>query len=103
LLSGHEFSDVRELKGILATHHRRDFYYCLSEKLLQYALGRGMDYYDTETLDRLVERLEASDGRLSALIVGIIESAPFQKRRPLAGDLADTTARGSLQAATVHP
>ena len=103
LMSGHEFSDVRELKQILATHHRRDFYYCLSEKLLQYALGRGIDYYDTETLDRLVDRLEATDGRLTALIAGVIESAPFQKRRPLAGDLADSTVRGPWQAATAHP
>ena len=69
------------MKRILATNHRHDFYHCLAEKLLTYALGRGLQYYDTETLDRIVHRLEASDGKFSSLLAGIIESAPFQKRR----------------------
>jgi hypothetical protein len=103
LVSGRTFSDVRELKQILATDHRQDFFYCLAEKLLTYALGRGMDYYDTETLDRLVQQLEAADGRLSALIVGIVESTPFQKRRPLEGDIAGATARGSAPTAALTP
>ena len=49
--------------------------------MLTYALGRGLEYYDVEAVDRIVERLEKEDGRFSALIAGIIESAPFQKRR----------------------
>ena len=35
---------------------RRDFYRCLTEKLLTYALGRGLDYYDVEAVDQIVER-----------------------------------------------
>ncbi len=59
LITGEKFSDIRELKHILATKHRRDFYYCITEKLMTYALGRTLDYYDVETVDRLVAQLEA--------------------------------------------
>jgi hypothetical protein len=105
LMSGHRFAGIQELKEILATHHRQDFYYCLTEKLLKYALGRGVEYYDTETLDRLVEQLDAADGRLTTLIAGIVQSAPFQRRRPAVGDLELSTPPGTqhAHAATVHP
>jgi Protein of unknown function (DUF1585) len=46
-------------------------------------LGRGLDYYDVETVDVIVERIEKNDGRFSTLLTGIIESAPFQKRRAM--------------------
>lgn len=81
LITGEAFKDIRDVKRILATNHRHDFYHCLAEKLLTYALGRGLQYYDTETLDRIVERLERNNGKFSALLAGIVESAPFQKRR----------------------
>ena len=81
LITGETFANIRELKHVLATDHREDFYHAFSEKLLTYALGRGVEYYDTDTLDQLVAKLDATDGRPSALIKGIIESAPFQQRR----------------------
>ncbi len=82
LITGEEFSDIKEFKRILATHHRQEFYRCLTEKLLTYALGRGIEYHDTETVDAIVARLEANDGRPSVLLQGIITSAVFQKCRP---------------------
>ncbi|HET6881240.1 MAG TPA: DUF1592 domain-containing protein [Pirellulales bacterium] len=85
LLTGESFSNVRELKQILATTRRRDFYRCLAEKLVIYALGRGLDDSDVFTVDQLVDRLdsdtEGQKGRASILISGIIESVPFQRRR----------------------
>ncbi len=81
LSSGEKFTNLRELKHILATHHRLDFHRCLTEKLLTYALGRGLEYYDVAALDSIVERVEREDGKFSALLSGIIESAPFQRRR----------------------
>jgi hypothetical protein len=81
LLTGEKFSDVAALKEILANKRRQDFYRCLSEKLLTYAIGRGMEYYDSTTIDQLTERLEKNKGSLRELVQGIIESAPFQKRR----------------------
>ncbi len=82
LVTGETFNGVRELKHILATRHARDFYRCLAEKMLTYAIGRGLEYYDVETVDRIVDRIEKADGRFSALLFGVIESAPFQKSRP---------------------
>jgi hypothetical protein len=81
LVTGETFNGIRELKQILTHKYRRDYYRCLTEKLLTYALGRGLDAGDVETVDRLVDRLEKEDGRPSALLLGIIESTPFQRRR----------------------
>src|SRR5262249_20401661 len=81
LLSGETFNDVRELKRILKENHKQDFYRCITEKLLIYALGRGLDYNDVESVDQIVGRLERTGGRFSSLLLAVIESAPFQKRR----------------------
>jgi len=81
LITGESFKDVRELKHILVTTHRDDFYRCLTSKLLTYALGRGLEYYDVGTVDQIVQRLDDNNGHFSALLTGIIESAPFQEQR----------------------
>jgi hypothetical protein len=81
LLTGEKFADIASLKEILAVGRRKDFYRCLSEKLLTYAIGRGVEYHDSTTIDLLTGRLEKNDGKLRELIQGIVESAPFQKRR----------------------
>jgi len=81
LITGESFSSIQEMKRILANERIMDFYYCFSEKLLTYALGRGMEYYDTATIDELVETLKQSGGRPSALLNAVVHSAPFQKRR----------------------
>jgi hypothetical protein len=81
LLSGESFTNVVELKKILARNHATEFYRTITEKLLTYALGRGLEYNDVATVDAIVERLEKSGGRPAELLAGIIESAPFQKTR----------------------
>jgi mono/diheme cytochrome c family protein len=81
LLTGESFSDFTQLKHILAQKHAEDFYRTLTEKMLTYALGRGLDYYDVETVDQIVSRIEKSNGRASALLNGIVDSAAFQKCR----------------------
>ena len=81
LITGETFKSVSELKRILVTGHRADFYRTISNKLLTYATGRGTEYYDVETIDRIVKRLEDNDGKFSALLLGVVESAPFQKMR----------------------
>lgn len=81
LLTGEKFSDVAALKEILAVERKQDFYRCLSEKFLTYAIGRGVEYHDATTIDQLIERLDKNDGKLRELIQGIVESAPFQNRR----------------------
>lgn len=81
LITGETFADIRELKRILVNERRLDYYRCLTEKLLIYALGRGLEPADVHTVDRIVDRLEEDRGRFSTLLMGIIESVPFQRQR----------------------
>jgi hypothetical protein len=81
LITGETFTSVAQLKKILANDHREEFYRTLSTKLMTYATGRGMEYYDVETIDQIVKRLDDQDGKFGALLTGIVESAPFQKMR----------------------
>lgn len=81
LITGESFNGVIELKRILIENHQREFYQSLTEKLLTYAIGRGLDYHDVESVDRIAADLEHEDGRISALINGVINSAPFQRQR----------------------
>ncbi|MEK0445471.1 MAG: hypothetical protein RLZZ399_792, partial [Verrucomicrobiota bacterium] len=53
LITGEKFNSPEELAHVLATSRREDFYRCLAEKLLIYALGRGLEYYDTVTLHQI--------------------------------------------------
>ena len=98
LVTGESFTNVRELKQILVKNHAEDFYRTLTQKLLTYALGRGLDYYDVETVDQIVARIEKSGGKPSALIAGIVESAPFQKTRVAgqASNASDENVKGKL-------
>ena len=81
LVTGRQFKDAPELKAILKAEYRADFHRCTAEKLLTYALGRGVDYYDVEAVDRIVARIDREGGKFSALMMGVLESAPFQRRR----------------------
>jgi len=81
LASGETFQGPAELKRILLTAKREEFLRCLASKLLTYALGRGLDYYDRCAVDGIVERLKRGDYRFSALVLGVVQSAPFQLRR----------------------
>jgi hypothetical protein len=81
LLTGEEFAGIDDLKRILQEDHRLDFYRCLTEKLLTYALGRGLEYHDEHTVDEIVKQLDQAEGKFSALVMGVIESAPFQRQR----------------------
>jgi hypothetical protein len=81
LITGEKFADTRELGKVIASKRRRDFYRCLAEKMLTYAIGRGVEYYDATTIDALVQSLERDGGKLRTLIHQIVLSAPFDKRR----------------------
>ena len=81
LITGESFTTIQDLKRVLVNQRQRDFYRCLSEKLLTYALGRGLEYYDVEAVDRLVERLEKKSGSATELVMGVVESVPFQRTR----------------------
>ena len=59
----------------------------LTEKLMIYALGRGLEYYDMPTVRAIVRGAAANDDRFSSLIAGIVKSTPFQMKRSAKRDL----------------
>jgi mono/diheme cytochrome c family protein len=81
LMTGEKFSNARQLSEILASARKEDFHRALAEKLMTYAVGRGIEYYDAPTIDKIVADAEANGGTLRQILYGVIESAPFQKRR----------------------
>ena len=86
LPGGKSFRGPGQLKEIL----RRDkgaFVQCLTEKMLTYALGRGLERYDVPAVDAISRRVTESDGRFSRLIFEIVNSWPFQMRRGDGGKL----------------
>jgi mono/diheme cytochrome c family protein len=79
LLDGTKVDGPRELRQALMAQ-KSQFVGAVTEKLLTYALGRGLQYYDAPTV-RAIDRSAAADGyRWSSLILGIVKSAPFQMR-----------------------
>lgn len=81
LITGEKFTNATDLAQILATNRSNDFYRCLTEKVLVYAIGRGLEYYDTVTVDQIAAALQSNKGAMKTLIYSVVESAPFQKRR----------------------
>ncbi|MCI0624454.1 MAG: DUF1592 domain-containing protein [Acidobacteria bacterium] len=79
LAEGLTFSRPSELKVALKSE-KDDFVRCLTEKMLIYALGRGLERYDKPVVDHIVSRLAEDDYRFSRLIEEIVNSMPFQMR-----------------------
>ena len=80
LPDGTTFNGIADLKQILKDR-KQEFVRCLTEKMLTYALGRGLEYYDRPTVDRIVAHLESEGYRSSVLITEIVKSDPFRLRR----------------------
>ena len=55
----------------------------MTEKLMTFALGRGVEYFDAAAIRQIVRDAESTDYRFSSLIMGIVESTPFQMRTSL--------------------
>ena len=90
LASGESFRSPEELKKILATMQREQFIRCLSGKLLTYALGRGLEPYDRCALDEITKAAQRGQLRFSSLVLGVVNSTPFQNRRGDGKRLAST-------------
>jgi mono/diheme cytochrome c family protein len=65
-------------KAILS--HPDIFAATMTEKMLTYALGRGVDYYDMPVVRQIVRQMAKNDYHFSSLVLGIVNSAPFQMR-----------------------
>ncbi len=77
---GRKFSGPEDLKTIIK-ERKAEFTRCLAEKMMIYALGRGLEYYDLPTIDRVVKMTMENDFKFSVLITQIIRSQAFDQRR----------------------
>ena len=85
LPGGRHFDGPEELEKVLSAN-RDAFTACMTEKLLIYALGRGLEPYDRPAVKAITAGVAKSDYKISSLILGIVNSLPFQERK---GDRAN--------------
>jgi mono/diheme cytochrome c family protein len=78
--NGKSFTNPAEMRTLLKSD-LDDFTRCLTEKMLTYSLGRGLERYDRKTVDSITKKLAASDHRFQTLVYEIVRSLPFQQRR----------------------
>ncbi len=81
LPDGATFAGPAQLAKLLATNYRDDFVSTFTDKLLTYALGRGLDYYDQPTVRSITREAARENYTMTAIIVAIVNSVPFQMRR----------------------
>jgi mono/diheme cytochrome c family protein len=81
LTSGESFNGAVELINILAEKKRDNFVRNLAEKMLTYALGRGIERYDRPAIDKIMKETAASGYRFSSLVLAVAKSVPFDKQR----------------------
>ena len=77
---GTKLNGPADLKKMLLSR-KSEFVTCLTEKMLTYATGRGMEHQDRCTVREIVKQVEQDNHRFSALVVAIAKSDAFQKRR----------------------
>lgn len=82
LPDGREVNGIVELKQILLADQDR-FVRNLTQQLMTYALGRQLDYYDRPSVARIIESAQDEKYPLPSLILGVVESYPFQHHRGL--------------------
>ena len=80
LPSGESIAGPEQLTKVLQAQ-LPDFIRCLSEKMLTYSLGRGLERYDRPTVERIVKRVAADGNRFQTLVHQIVVSLPFTMRR----------------------
>jgi hypothetical protein len=80
LADGRKFAGPEGLKALLLERKER-FARCLVEKMLTYALGRGLEHYDRPTTEAIVTKLSAEGYKFSVLVTEVAKSDPFRKRR----------------------
>ena len=81
LPDGTAFSGPAGLRRVLLDRHE-EFVRTVAERLLMYALGRPVEYYDMPAVRQVLRRVANDDNRWSSLVLEIVKSAPFQMRRP---------------------
>ena len=81
LPDGTEFRGPAGLTHLLLTKYRNDFVQTATDKLLTYALGRGVEHYDQPTIRSIVREAARDNYKISSVVLAIVKSTPFQMRR----------------------
>ncbi len=81
LVSGESFTNAVELRSILSATKSDQFVRCLSEKLLTYSLGRGLEIYDKCAIDEISKNVAGKNYKFREFIIEVVKSVPFQMRR----------------------
>ena len=76
-----KFKGPVELANLLARQKQDDFIRCMVEKMLTYSLGRGLEYYDRCAMKEIADGLAKRRHTFSGLVLEVVNSVPFQKRR----------------------
>jgi hypothetical protein len=87
LTDGTKFSGPIELRQVLLKYSPQ-FVRVVTEKLLTYALGRGTGYFDMPVVRAIDREAERENNRFSAIVLGIVKSAPFQMNVRVADTVA---------------
>jgi len=80
LPDGTELNGIEGLKKVVLDR-RDDFVECLTAKMLTYTLGRGLEYYDQPAVRAIRRQAAGEDYHFSSIILGIVNSVPFQMRK----------------------
>ncbi|MBM4004470.1 MAG: DUF1592 domain-containing protein [Planctomycetes bacterium] len=86
LPGGESLAGWNAMVNWLAEQQREAFVRCFTEKMLTFALGRGLEYYDQCAVDKILKGLSEHDDRLVRLVQLIVASEPFQKRGAAPGN-----------------
>jgi hypothetical protein len=78
IFAGRTFHGARQLAELLDGPERDRFLACAAEKMLTFALGRGLEYFDTCAVDRIINDIKRQDSRFSSMVIAVVESVPFQ-------------------------
>jgi hypothetical protein len=93
LADGTKVTGVDSLRDMLVTNYHRQFGRVVTEKLLTYSLGRGVEYGDMPLVRSIVKDAEASKYRFSSIILGIVKSPAFQMNMKSADQTEQRAAR----------
>jgi len=80
LVNGTKFEGPDGLRNIILAN-KDQFVQTATNRLLTYAVGRGLDYYDMPTIRKIVKESAASNYNFSTLVVNVVKSMPFQMRK----------------------
>ncbi|MAW62530.1 MAG: hypothetical protein CL473_00960 [Acidobacteria bacterium] len=83
---GTAFDGPGDLRGLLVQDPEQ-FATVVTEKLLTYALGRGVEYYDVPAVREIIRSAAGDDHSLASLVVGVVQSTPFHMRLATAENL----------------